>query len=148
MKSIMYLFSFIMLSSMTFKNNVTPGDGIPGMDVKVGHKPPGGGQIIATGVTDKNGTFEFKNLPPLSEGQNYYVEFGIKEQGIKASSPFIKIDGQEEPKRKKNADINQQTQPVPQIITQKLGDVEVTVTIIGNTIRGSINVSRSNIKNR
>ncbi len=145
MKTIMYLFSFVMLTSMTFKNNVSPGDPIPGADIKLGRKPPGGGQIIATGVTDLNGTVEFKNLP---EDAGYYLEFGIKENGIKSSTQPIRIEGIE-CKYAATGTINTATnraQSEPKVMTKTVGDIEISVTVTGNTIRGSINVSRSNIK--
>ena len=134
MKAIIYLFSFIMLTSMTITNNIIPGDPIPGCDVKLGRKPPGG--IIATGVTDKNGIVEFKNL---DAGTGYYLEFGIKEQGIKSSvKTHTVVIGM--------ACTSGDRMATPTTITEKWDDIEATITITGNTIRGSINKSRSNIK--
>lgn len=135
MKSIMYLFSFVMLCSMTFKNNVSPGDPVPGMDIKLGRKPPGGGHIIATGVTDKNGTVEFKNLP---EGAGYYLEFGTKEQEIKSSTKSHTVV--------LGMACTSDRMARPIVITEKWDDVEATITVTGNTIRATIVVSRSNIK--
>ena len=134
MKAIIYLFSFIMLTSMTITNNIIPGDPIPGCDVKLGRKPPGG--IIATGVTDKNGIVEFKNL---DAGTGYYLEFGIKEKGIKSSvKTHTVVIGM--------ACTSGDRVATPTVITEKWDDIEATITITGNTIRGSINKSRSNIK--
>ena len=131
----MYLFSFVLLTAMMAKNNVSPGDPIPGADVKVGRKPPGGGQIIATAVTDNNGTFEFKNLP---EGTGYYLEYGIKEQGIKSAvKTHTVVIG---------FACTSDRMAKPTVVTDKWEDIEVTITGEGNTIRGIINVSRSNIK--
>ena len=135
MKTIMYLFSFVMLTSMTFKNNVSPGDPIPGMDIKVGRKPPGGGQIIATGVTDMNGSVEFKNLP---EGAGYYLEYGIKENGIKSSTKTHTVV--------LGMACTSDRMARPIVITEKWDDVEATITVTGNTIRTIINTSRGNIK--
>ncbi len=146
MKTIMYLFSFVMLTSMTFKNNVSSGDPIAGVEVKLGSTSRG---IIATGVSDKNGMVEFKNVPV---GTGYAVEFGIsiREKGIKGSEQPIRVEGIESkyPHGTINTATNRETQSEPKVITKKVGDIEITVTVTGNTIRGTINVSRSNIKNR
>ena len=146
MKTIMYLFSFVMLTSMTFKNNVSPGDPVPGMDVKLGRKPPGG--TIASGVTDRNGVVEFKNL---AAGKGYYLEIsdkGFKEKGLKFSDHPIEIEGIE-CKFAATGTVNPVTnraQSEPKVIVKTVGDVDITVTVTGNTIRAIINSSRSNIK--
>ena len=134
MKAIIYLFSFIMLTSMTITNNIIPGDPIPNVDVKLGRKPPGG--IIATGVTDNNGSVEFKNL---DAGTGYYLEYGIKEKGIKSSvKTHTVVIGM--------ACTSGDRVAAPTTITEKWDDIEATITVTGNTIRGTINKSRSNIK--
>ena len=139
----MYLFSFVLLTAMTFRNNVLLGDPVSGVEVKLGKNPPC--STIATGVTDKNGTVEFKNLAPLTAGQSYEVEYGIKEQGIKAPEPQkVKITEQDLARQRT-------ANSAPKVITQKVGDNEITVTCQDNWIRvkvvnGTINVSRSNIK--
>jgi 5-hydroxyisourate hydrolase-like protein (transthyretin family) len=146
MKAIIYLLSFVLLTAMTFKNNVLQGDPIAGCDVKVGHIPPNGGQIIATGVTNNNGTVEFKDLAPLAAGERYYVEFGIKERGIKAATIAYK-----------SADFSNFTtseSDKPMLITEKHGDYETTVEVQKVKVneadlarqRGPISTSRSNIK--
>ena len=141
MKTIMYLFSFVMLTSMTFKNNVFPCDPIAGVEVKLWNTSRG---IIATSVSDKNGTVEFKNLP---EGSGYYLEFGIKEKGIKGSEQPIRIEGIECKYATGTVNtVTNRSQSEPKVMTKTVGDVEVTVTVTGNTIRGTIVVSRSNIK--
>lgn len=143
MKTIMYLFSFVMLTSMTFKNNVSTGDPMAGVEVKLGSTSRG---IIATSVSDRNGMVEFKNVP---EGSGYYLEyrFGIREKGIKGSEQPIRIEGME-CKFAATGSINTATNRQPTVITKQVGDIEITVTVSGNTIRGSISTSRSNIKNR
>lgn len=110
-------------------------DPIPGVDVKLGRKPPGA--IIASGVTDAKGQFEFKNL---AEGTGYYLEYAIKEQGVKSAvktrtvvMAFACTSGPD-----KSA--------TPKVMTEKWDGYESTITVSGNTIRGSINISRSNIK--
>ena len=143
MKTIMYLFSFVMLTSMTFKNNVSTGDPMAGVEVKLGNTSRG---IIATSVSDKNGMVEFKNVP---EGSGYYLEyrFGIREKGIKGSEQPIRVEGME-CKYAATGSVNTVTNRQPTVITKQVGDIEITVTVSGNTIRGPITVSRSNIKNR
>ncbi len=148
MKAIIYLFSFVMLTAMTFKRNVSPGDPIPGADVKVGRKPPGGGQIIATGVTDNNGIVEFKDVAPLTVGERYYVEFGIKEHGIKAAATIYTTAD--------FSNFNATESAKAMVITEKKGDYTVTMELRKVKVneadlakqRGSIVVSRSNIKIR
>jgi hypothetical protein len=161
MKALIYLFSFVMLTSMTFNSNVSPGDPIGGKDIKVGHKPPGGGEIFATGVTDANGNIEFKNIP---EGTSYYVEVGkvkvneadlakqraaipsddklkkpvaiasddkLKNVVATTSEPFT-IDGIVGTTA---AGANRQANAAPQVITKIVGKVKATVTYQGTSIR-------------
>ena len=134
MKAIIYLFSFIMLTSMTITNNIIPGDPIPNVDVKLGRKPRGA--TIATGITDNNGSVEFKNL---DAGTGYYLEYGIKEQGIKSSvKTHTVVIGM--------ACTSGDRMATPTTITEKWDDIEATITVTGNTIRATIVLSRSNIK--
>lgn len=57
MKSIIYLFSFVLLNATTFKNDLFSGDFLPNSDEKLEH--------ISTSNVKKNGTtgFESANLP-------------------------------------------------------------------------------------
>ena len=137
MKTIMCLFSFVMLTSMTFKNNVSTGEPMAGVEVKLSNTSRG---IIATGITDRNGMVEFKNLPPLTVGQSYEVDFGIREKGIKANElSKVKVNEADLASRRT-------ANSTPKVITQKVGDIEMTVTVTGNSIRGIISTTRSNIK--
>jgi hypothetical protein len=146
MKILIYLFSFVMLTAMTFNSYVLPGEPIGGADIKLGRNPPGGGQIIATGVTANNGTVEFKNVAPLATGERYYVEYGIKEQGIKAATIIYTTAD--------FSNFNANENAKPMVITEKHGDTEVIIELSKVKVneadlarqRGSINVSRSNIK--
>jgi 5-hydroxyisourate hydrolase-like protein (transthyretin family) len=146
MKAIIYLFSLVLLTAMTFKSTISSGDPLAGCKVKVGHIPPNGGQIIATGVTDNNGTVEFKDLAPLAAGERYYVEFGIKEKGIKAATMVYKSADFS------NVTTNESAKPT--VITEKHGDYETMIEVSKVKVneadlarqRGPINVSRSNIK--
>jgi 5-hydroxyisourate hydrolase-like protein (transthyretin family) len=146
MKAIIYLLSFVLLTAMTFKSNVLQGDPMADCDVKVGHIPPNGGQIIATGVTNNDGTVEFKDLAPLAAGERYYVEFGIKEKGIKAAAIAYKSADFS------NFDANENAQPI--VVTEKKGDYETRIEVRKVKVneadlakqRGPISTSRSNIK--
>lgn len=142
MKSIIVLFAFALFTSLTIANPI-PGEPIPGCDVKVGRRPPPPGQIIATGVTNKDGVFLFKDLTPGN--YTYYVEFGIREKGIKGDEKKYVIDGivlpKATPTSKAKSKIITKT-----IVSQEHGLVDLTITYDGNSIRGSINISRSNIK--
>jgi len=66
----------------------TLGDPIPGADVKVGRKPPGGGTIVAQGTTDARGKVRFAELPA---GQ-YFVRVSLAGKSWKIAS-----DGAEQP---------------------------------------------------
>lgn len=143
-----------MLSSMTFKNNVSLGGPIPGADVKVGRKPPGGGQIFASGVTDAYGNFEFKNIP---EGTSYYVVVGKEKNNTIASDDKLKQTIASDDKLKQPIASDDKlkraitSEPftidgivgttgiganrAPQIITKIVGKVKATITYQGTTIR-------------
>ena len=151
MKTIMYLFSFIMLTSMTFKNNVSPTDPIPGVDVKLGckgacthtpkHKP---NTIIANTVTDENGQFRIADLPYGV----YWIKIGYKETGIKGFEKPIIMEGIQLAFAASGS-INTTSNRKPTVIVKQEGDVEITLTVTENSIRGTVlNTSRSNIKQR
>ncbi|MBK8425669.1 MAG: hypothetical protein IPL27_06645 [Lewinellaceae bacterium] len=89
MKTILLFLAIGVVSSMMLLKDVTPGDPIPGCDVKVGKKPPGG-NALATTVTDTSGYFEFNNL---EAGNGYYVEFGLATLGIDSSGVPTVIEG-------------------------------------------------------
>lgn len=144
----MYTMKLIML--FIFSGLITPilcqtskamGDPIPGVDIKLGRKPPGG--ILATGKTDAQGVFEFKNM---EAGTGYYLEYGIKEQGIKSAASTFKIDGID----LTFVNTNTKNKSTPKVFTKVHGDYEITITIteVATTERGSISKSRSNIKNQ
>ena len=80
MKTIIALFSLIIYSTITFAS-----DPIPGLDVKVGRKPPGEGQIIENIITDKYGSFEIKNL--TAGKYSYYLDFAFKQTGTRGFAP-------------------------------------------------------------
>ncbi len=155
MKTLIYLLSFVMLTAMTFSSSIAPGDPIGGADIKGGRRAPGGGQIFATAVTDNKGIAELKGLPALATGERYYVEYGIREQGIKA--PFTVY------KTADFSNINAVEGGKPIVITEKQGDYVVTMEVSKIKVseadlakqrsssgdastKGPISTSRSNIK--
>lgn len=138
MKFVLLLFCVGLLSPIFSQTAKTMGDPIPNVDVKLGTKPPGSGKIIATATTDAKGNFEFKNL---ADGTGYYLEFGIREKGIKSKNRdhtvvigFACTSG---PNKISTG----------QVKTEKWDDYEVTITVVGNSIKGIV-VSRSNIKQK
>jgi hypothetical protein len=162
MKNFLIILIAFYSVSISFAQERIPSDPIPGVDVKLGRKPPGGGQIIASGKTNEKGEFDFKNLAPGI----YYVEFAIKEKGIKNATQAVisedimlstsstavnptatrdaVIAGNPQTQQKSKEDPN--LVKTKKIMTDQYGEVELVVTYQGDMIRGSINVSRSNIK--
>lgn len=116
----------------------TMGDPVPGMDIKLGRKPPGG-NIIATGVTDNNGNVELNSLLP-ELGKTYYVEYGIREQRIKGAAKTVEIPLKDFEKGWVVVG-NRGANPQPIVVTQKVGDEVVTITYIKNGVR--VNVSKA-----
>jgi len=140
------LISFITISfSFAQVRNLT--DPIPGCDVKVGRKPPGG--IIATGKTGADGTYEFKNL---SSGKGYFVtvDYGISEKGIKSTSRTIKITDIEISKKQetytkkmKQGSGKPETRSDNSAI--KTEEFEIVLTVIAGN--GTIKVKHDTVKN-
>ncbi len=135
MEQIFLLFFISLVSSIFCQTPKMMNDPIPGVEVKLGRKPPGAGRIIATGTTDARGQLEFKNLP---EGTGYYLEFGIREKGIKS-------------KRKSHTMIiglactaGSDRSALPSADTEKWDDYIITVTVTGNNMAVNLNTSRSN----
>jgi len=89
MRNCIIIFISFITISFSFAQVRTFGGPIPGCDVLVGRKPPGGNHI-AQGKTGTDGSFEFKNLKP---GKGYYVtvDFGTNEQGVRRKSQVIEI---------------------------------------------------------
>ncbi|MCK6692627.1 MAG: hypothetical protein L6Q97_11050 [Thermoanaerobaculia bacterium] len=165
MKTIFLFLAIGIVSSMMLLKDVTPGDPIPGCDVKVGRKPPGG-NALATTVTDTSGYFEFNNL---EAGNGYYVEFDLAALGLDTSSIPAVIEGigilvssprATEAKQKdtygkqKAEDAKQKGKgggsntiiqddrkdggATTASITRIFGNVEATVTVDSNSIRGTL----------
>ncbi len=115
---------------------------VTGKDIKLGRKPPG--VILAKGKTDAQGVFEFKNM---EAGTGYYLEYDLKENGIKSAASTFKIDGID----LTFVNTNTKNKSTPKVFTKVHGDYEITITIteVATTERGRgtpISTSRSNIK--
>ena len=169
MKTILLFLAIGIVSSVMLLKDVTPGEPIPGADVKVGRKPPGG-NALATTVTDTSGNFEFNNL---EAGNGYYVEFDLASLGLDTSGIPAVIEGigilvsnptATEAKQKdtygkqKAADAKQKGGKgggnpnnttiqgdrkkdggaTTASITRIFGNVEATVTVDSNSIRGTL----------
>ncbi|MEO6191219.1 MAG: hypothetical protein ABIO44_13590 [Saprospiraceae bacterium] len=148
MKKLFFLTAFIVLTyGIGYSLEFTPSDPIPGVDVKLGKRPPPRGEIIAYGKTNQMGTYEFKNL----KAGTYFVEFGIRENGIKSASLPIRIEGLQLAGRATQPAIGSAVNPTatrqvkkdPIVITKKVnsaeyGEVELAVTYQDNWIRMTI----------
>lgn len=130
----------VLVSAVAF---AMEGDPIPGADVKVGRKPPGGGIIVAQGTTDAQGSFSFENLKPGT----YFVRVTVADRSYEvAANPGggkLKIA---QPAAAEAAGVDSRQALVAETFTVNYGEVAVTLEILGTSIRGSINKARSNIK--
>ena len=140
MKLVFLLFCIVFVSPVFCQSAKTMGDPIGGADIKLGKKPPG--SIIASGVSDKNGAVEFKNL---ADGTGYYLEFGIREKGIKSGLISFEIEGIDIAHTGTAVNPTATRVSKPKDIKRVHGDYEVTITITENVDKGPIITSRSNI---
>lgn len=62
----------------------TPGDPVPGIDIKLGRNP--GGALITSTQTDSNGDYAFNNLPVNSAGEYYTIYVDIP--GLERDSTY------------------------------------------------------------
>jgi hypothetical protein len=62
----------------------TPGDPVPGIDIKLGRNP--GGQLVTSTQTDSNGDYAFTNLPLNSAGEYYTIYVDIP--GLERDSTY------------------------------------------------------------
>lgn len=67
----------------------TPGDPIPGVDIKLGKNP--GSQLVASGQTNSSGQYSFNNLPLNAPGESYVIYVDIPGLG-RDSSYSVVID--------------------------------------------------------
>jgi hypothetical protein len=130
----------VLVSAAAFAMDTDP---IPGADVKVGRKPPGGGTIVAQSTTDAQGSFSFENLKPGT----YFVRFTVAgrthEVAANPAGDKLRIAKPEAPEL---GSVDSRRAGVAETFTVDFGEVAVTLEILGSSIRGSINKARSNIK--
>jgi uncharacterized surface anchored protein len=130
-----------LVSSAAFAVDTDP---IPGADVKVGKKPPGGGVIVAQGTTDAQGRFSFENLKPGT----YFVRFTVADRSYEvAANPAGGKLRIAKPAAAEAGSVDSRQALVAETFTVDYEEVAVTLEILGSSIRGSINKARSNIKN-
>jgi uncharacterized protein YggE len=65
----------------------TPGEPIPGIDIKLGKNP--GGSLMKTATTDANGYYTFNNVPLSSAGESYTIYVDIP--GLERDSSYTII---------------------------------------------------------
>jgi hypothetical protein len=161
MKTILLFLAVGIVSSMMLFRDVTPGEPIPGVDIKLGRKPPGG-KALATAVTDTSGYFEFNNL---AAGNGYYLEFGLAALGIDTGGTAAVIEGiaiqvssSTAPEAKQKAEYaklkdtriahkdkmqsankySDKGRTTTASITKIFGNVEAIITVDRNSIRGTL----------
>jgi hypothetical protein len=108
-------------------------DPIPGVDVKVGKVPPGGGIIIAEGTTDKNGIFATKDLP---EG-TYLVRFAaaghtFEISGNEAGDKIRILDGAHRGAR------TSRSVAKPVVYTRNFDGIIANVEVLGDSLKITI----------
>jgi len=133
--------ALLMVSSAAQAGDRLPGDPIPGASVKVGRKPPGSGTIVAKGTTDVQGNCTFKDLPPgtyflkfVVDGKKYKVSANDAGQLITVAAP-----------PSGNGTATSRIAVMPVVYTKNLGEVVVTVEIVGNALSSNLNLSKSNV---
>lgn len=133
--------ALVMVSSAVWAGDRVPGDPIPGASVKVGRKPPGAGKIVAQGTTDAQGSCTFKDLP----AGTYFLKIEVNGQKHRVSAndagELITIAA---PPSGDGATTSRVAN-LPVVYTKNLGEVIVTVEIVGNSLRSNLNLSKSNI---
>jgi hypothetical protein len=76
MKRTLVVLAALLVGAAALAQDRAPGEPIPGMDIKLGRKPPKTGTIVAEGKTDAQGSIRFADLP---KGQ-YWVKVTINGQ--------------------------------------------------------------------
>lgn len=112
------------------------GDPIPGVSVKVGRKPPGGNNIMASGKTDEHGEVEFKNIPTDVDSIFFIFELP-KNENQKAQSQRWAIPAQQFENNEKAA---------PKPVVKKFPEFEVSIQWINTEVsERNLNSSKSNV---
>ncbi len=67
----------------------TLGEPIPGADIKVGRKPPGGSALIISGTTDNDGWYDFKNIGLNNPGEKYVIYVDIPGYALDSAREIV-----------------------------------------------------------
>ena len=143
------LIAVVVLACAAAVALAAPGEPIPGVSVKCGRKPPGGGTIVAEGKTDAQGSIRFADLPKgqylvkvAMNGQSWDVEADDAGKAIELAGPATAPDGR----------AAQAAPAATKKFAKAVGGNTATVEVGGDwlkvtLVRGApINQSRSNIK--
>lgn len=139
----LFLGAAILAIPTTFAQTAdrTPGDPIPGATVKVGRKPPGSGKIVAQGTTDDQGRCTFKDLAPGT----YFLRFELNghKYEVAANDAGERITVAAPPKAEGETSTRMAVRPI--VYTKDLGEVIVTVEVVGSALTSNLNLSKSNV---
>jgi hypothetical protein len=110
------------------------GDPIPGVGVKVGRKPPGGGIIVAQGTTDAEGRASFKGL----KKGTYFVRFADADRSFEiattaAGNPLTIRKGSKEAANR-SASAEPAPPPAGEKFTTSFSSVAATIEIVDDTL--------------
>ena len=116
-----------------------PGDPIPGASVKVGRKPPIKDKFVAQGTTDETGRCTFTDLGPGT----YFLklEVGGKSHKVEAGDAGDPITIAPPPAG--GASTRMAVKPV--VSTKKVGQMIVTIEVVGTSLAVNLNLSKSNV---
>jgi hypothetical protein len=136
MKKVLAVAVLMLASSLAI---ALEGDPIPGANVKVGRKPPGGPHSIAQGTTDAQGSYTFKDLPDGT----FYVLFEVGGKSYEVFENEARVPIRVSPAVTplppgSSAGRESRIVTTPIVTTKSFGDVTATVEVLGNTIRATI----------
>jgi hypothetical protein len=136
MKQLLVIAVLMLATTLAF---ALEGDPIPGASVKIGRKPPGGPHSIAQGTTNAQGSFTFKDVPDGTffvtfevGGKSYEVfenETGVPIRVSPAVTPLPAGS---------SAGRESRIAATPVVTTRTIGDVTVTIEVLGTTITARI----------
>ena len=100
MKRTLVVLAALLVGAAALAQDRSPGEPIPGMDIKLGRKPPKTGTIVAEGKTDAQGSIRFADLPKgqylvkvSMNGQNWDVGTDDAGKAIELAGPATAPDG-------------------------------------------------------
>ena len=149
MRRTLVVLAALLVGGAALAQDRAPGDPIPGVSVKLGRKPPGGGTIVAEGKTDAQGSIRFADLPKGQylvkisvNGQSWDVEADDAGKAIELAGPATAPDG----RAAQAAPVA--TKKFAKAVGGNTAAVEVGADWLKVTlVRGTpVNTSRSNIK--